>query len=87
MRMAAESDPALGSVIAIADPALAELRLLLVGPHRAERGVAETLARDRQREADVAPAELHHAEDGGDVARRCVVRGCVGRLGRVGVPA
>ena len=54
------------------DPLIAVLRLLLLGADRGERGVAEALARNRQREADVAARELDHAEHGGHV--RAVLR-------------
>ena len=58
VRIAAESEPASGSVIAIAAQLPAEARELLLGGDRRDRGVAQALARDRQREADVAPAQL-----------------------------
>ena len=70
---AAESEPKLGSVMAIAAHSLAEPLQLFVGGHAGDRGVAEALARHRQHQCDIAPADLDHVEHGGHVAAVVVV--------------
>ncbi len=67
------------------NPALSEASLLFIGADGAQRGVSESLARDGEREADVAPAEFHHPEDRGEVAAVAVPGRPVTGLVRGGV--
>ncbi len=73
-RIAAESEPASGSVIAIAAQRPPKRSSCSGVGDRGDRRLAETLAGHRQQQADVAPAHLDDAEHDGHVARRCGCR-------------
>ena len=73
VRIAAESEPASGSVIAIAAQRPSNRPSAPAGDG-GDRRVAEPLARHRQQQADVAPAELDHPEHAGACSRRCGCR-------------
>ena len=69
---AAESEPKLGSVIAIAaQTSLPSRSSCFVGRDAGDRGVAQALTRHRQQQRDIAPADLDRVEHAPTCCRRC----------------